>query len=469
MKGFFYGGYFIKGIIIAGTMSGCGKTTVTLGFMASLAKRGLNVAPFKVGPDFIDPGHHTRITGVASRNLDGWMLSKSYNVNNFFKHTQSADIAIVEGVMGLFDGYDGKTEAGSTAQLAKWIGLPVILVVDARSMARSAAALVQGFERFDPDLTYAGVLFNNIGSSRHLEYLKEALKDNVTMPCLGGILHNKEILIPERHLGLVTREDHPFGGEKIDLFANIIEDSLDVDAFLNLLPELETPEEKPESQKYPKSLKVKIGLPLDNAFCFYYADNLDILKEQGAKLVCFSPINDAYLPDDLDGLYLGGGYPELFAKQLFKNSGLRKQIKEKSVQGMPIYGECGGFMYLCREIRDTKGKVFPMAGCFPFVTSMFTRLKSLGYREITFTKDTVIGKRGQTVRGHEFHYSELTEYPGNVETVYQVSPRKGIKITKEGYMVNHTLGSYNHLHFGSCPEVGKQFVESCLQYKQERK
>jgi cobyrinic acid a,c-diamide synthase len=469
LKGFFYGGCVIKGLIIAGTMSGCGKTTVTLGVMACLAKRGFHVAPFKVGPDFIDPGHHTRITGMASRNLDGWMLSKSYNVKNFLMHTRSADIAVVEGVMGLFDGYDGKNEAGSTAQMAKWLGLPVILVVNAKSMARSAAALVQGFERFDPDLTYSGVVFNNIGSTRHLEYLEEALKDTVTMPCLGGILHDKKMLIPERHLGLVTQQDHPFAGDKIDMFANLIENSLDVDALLNRLPDLKTPGKKPEALKYAVSPKVKIGLPMDNAFCFYYADNLDILADQGAKLVCFSPINDAYLPDDLDGLYLGGGYPELFAKQLFENSSLRKQIKKKSLQGMPIYGECGGFMYLCRELRDTNGNVFPMTGCFPFVSSMFTRLKSLGYREISFTKDTIIGKKGRRVRGHEFHYSTLTEYSEDIETGYRVWPRKGVKTTKEGYMVNHTIGSYTHLHFGSCPEVGQQFVQSCFQYQQERK
>ena len=434
-----------------------------------MTRRGLKVAPFKVGPDFIDPGHHTRIAGITSRNLDGWMLSKTYNVECFRNHTSHAGIAVVEGVMGLFDGYDGKSEAGSTAQMARWLNLPVLLVVDAKSMARSAAALIQGFERFDRDLTFVGVLFNNIGSNRHLEYLKEALRDHVYMPCLGGVFHDKEIAIPERHLGLVTQEDHPLSKDSIDRLAHIIENNLDMDALLNLLPDLKLPKEKPEAHGHPMSPLARIGLPMDNAFCFYYTDNLDLLTSYGAELVCFSPINDSNLPDNLDGLYFGGGYPELFAKQLLKNSGLRNQIKEKSVEGMPIYGECGGFMYLCREIRDTDRKLFPMTGCFPFVTTMFTRLKSLGYREITFAKDTVLGKRGQTIRGHEFHYSELTEFSEDVETVYQVSARTGMNITKEGYMVNCTLGSYNHLHFGSCPEVAKQFVESCLNYKKERK
>jgi cobyrinic acid a,c-diamide synthase len=474
LRGFFMEA-MIKGLIIAGTKSGCGKTTVALGMMASLVKRGYKVSPFKVGPDFIDPGHHSRVTGISCRNLDGWMMSKSYNVNTFFKHAQTADIAVVEGVMGLYDGYDGKSEAGSTAQIAKWIGLPVLLIVDAQSMARSAAALVQGFEQFDPDLLFLGVIFNNLGSQRHLKYLSDALSDHVKMPCLGGILKDEKIFIPERHLGLFTREDHPFSENKIDLFANCIENSLNIDILLKLLPDMKAlPDLKPSIGKTPskKSIerpRVRIGLPRDNAFCFYYADNLDMLTGCGAELVRFSPIRDTDLPNDLDGLYLGGGYPELFAEQLSKNSGLRSRIKAKSQEGMPIYGECGGFMYLCNEIRDINGKLFPMTGCFPFVTSMFSRLKSLGYRKITFSKDAVIGKKGQTARGHEFRYSELTEHSEDIETVYNVSPRKGLKKTEEGYLANNTLGSYHHLHFGSSPELAEQFVQSCVHYKHQRK
>ncbi|MBW1841044.1 MAG: cobyrinate a,c-diamide synthase, partial [Deltaproteobacteria bacterium] len=213
---------------------------------------------------------------------------------------------------------------------------------------------------------------------------------------------------------------------------------------------------------------VRIGVPMDNAFCFYYADNLDILASYGAEIVCFSPLGDASLPENLDGLYLGGGYPELFAKRLSENTGMRHQIREKSMDGLPIYGECGGFMYLCSEIRTTKGKRYAMAGCFPFVTTMFDCLKSLGYREITLTKDTIIGKSGQSIRGHEFHYSEITEFSENTETVYQVSPRKGLKRTREGFLVNNTLGSYTHLHFGSFPDAAGSFVASCLKYQQKK-
>jgi cobyrinic acid a,c-diamide synthase len=448
-------------MIIAGTKSGAGKTTITLGLMAALKRRGFKVAPFKVGPDFIDPGHHSLITGTVSRNLDGWMLSKSYNLECFQTHTQDSDIAVVEGVMGLFDGYDGKSEAGSTAQMAKWLGLPVLLIVDAKSMARSAAALVQGFERFDSELTFAGVLFNNLGSERHLAYLKEAIEDNVDMPCLGGIIHNKDIAIPERHLGLVTRHDHPLSDIAIDRLADLIENSIDITSLFGeptatQHPTPHTPQPTPNNQ-------IRIGVAKDNAFCFYYQDNLDLLEAFGAELVEFSPVAENALPPNIDGLYFGGGYPELFAAQLADNANLRREIREKSRDGMPIYGECGGFMYLCNELRDKEGKTYPMTGCFPFTTAMFPRLKSLGYREITLTKDTIFGKRGQTARGHEFHYSELSGNSGDndIEAVYHITDRTGQRKIPEGYQRYRTLGSYIHLHFGSRPEIARSFVEKC--------
>ena len=441
---------------------------MTLGLLAAFARRGLSVAPFKVGPDFIDPGHHARITGIASRNLDGWMVSKTRNLDCFSGHVRNKDVAVVEGVMGLFDGYDGKSEAGSTAQMAKWLGLPVLLLVDAKSMARSAAALVQGFEGFDTALTFAGVIFNNIGSRRHLEYLKEALQDSVRMPCLGGIRRAADIEIPERHLGLFTSRDHPLTAEHKERLADIIEESVDIETLLDLLPEVDIPAESQQKTVHGKNRNLRIGVPMDNAFCFYYPDNLDLLEACGAELVYFSPIKDNALPGGLDGLYLGGGYPELFAGKLAGRETLRNQIRDKSREGMPIYGECGGFMYLCEELTDTEGNRFPMTGCFPFSARMLSRLKTLGYREVTLAKDTIIGKRSQVIRGHEFHYSELIQHSQGVETVYQVSARKHADPITEGFQINRCLGSYIHLHFGSCPEAGKHFVETCRQYRQER-
>ncbi|MEJ2167024.1 MAG: cobyrinate a,c-diamide synthase [Desulfobacterales bacterium] len=457
-------GAVIKGFVIAGTKSGCGKTTVTLGFLAALSRRGLTVAPFKVGPDFIDPGHHSRIAGNRSRNLDGWMLSKDYNRTCFARSAAEADVAVVEGVMGLFDGYNGKSEIGSTAQMAKWLGLPVILVVDAASMARSAAAVVMGFEHFDPGLSYAGVIFNNLGGSRHLQYLRESLGKNIGMPCLGGIIRREELEIPERHLGLVTSEDHPLDRDAVGRLADLIEESIALDLLLESLNELIVPEQISEPQN-SNAKTVRIAVARDNAFCFYYPDNLELLEKYGAEIINFSPLTDSDLPSDIDGLYLGGGYPELYANKLAANKTLREHVKAQSRLGMPIYGECGGFMYLCEELIDQGGRRYPMAGCFPFAATMSSRLKALGYREITLSRDTVIGNRGLTIRGHEFHYSELTRISSKASTAYRISDRTGMYKPPEGYLIENTLGSYNHLHFGSQPAAACQFVNHCLDYR----
>jgi cobyrinic acid a,c-diamide synthase len=452
-----------------GTHSGCGKTTVSLGLMAALARRGLRVAAFKVGPDFIDPGHHARITGSPSRNLDGWMLSRPYNLEAFRKSAAEADVAVVEGVMGLYDGYDGKTENGSTAQMAKWLGLPVILVVDARSMARSAAALVQGFANFDPAVTFAGVVFNHLGSLRHLGLLREALAGAVQVPCLGGLLREEAITIPERHLGLVTPEEHPLDAAAVGRLADRIEEAIDLDQLLSRLPEITAPKAAAAAGATRPIGPVRIGVARDPAFCFYYPDNLELLEESGAQLLFFSPAQDASPPSDLDGIYLGGGYPELFAGQLAANASMRHHIQDHSRAGMPIYAECGGFMYLGRELQDQEGRRFPMAGCFPFHTRMLPRLKALGYREVRLTRPTILGESGAVMRGHEFHYSEMLPGPPATEAVYRVAGRDGAQVTTEGHLLRRTLGSYIHLHFGSAPQAAAALVASCRAYRSERK
>jgi cobyrinic acid a,c-diamide synthase len=455
-----------KGIIIAGTHSGCGKTTLSLALLSAFRKRGLRVAPFKVGPDFIDPGHHARMAGASCRNLDGWMLSKDYNVDSFRRHAAGADIALVEGVMGLFDGRDGKSESGSTAEMAKWLDLPVILVVDARSMARSAAALVKGFETFDPELRFAGAVFNRIGSPRHLSFLQEALEGNVRIPCLGGIPKEDVVSIPERHLGLFTDQDNPLSEAAVSALARIAEERIDLDRLFSALPEIPPPSSA-ASAAHPVR-KARIAVARDNAFCFYYPDNLELLEAGGAELVFFSPVAGETLPPDIDGIYLGGGYPELYAETLARNAALRTGIREASRSGMPIYAECGGFMYLCSELEDAKGKRYPMAGCFPFVTRMLSRLKRLGYREVALDRETILGPVGATLRGHEFHYSELLE-PGGAQTVYRVANGSGAAGESEGFQVKRTLGSYIHLHFGSRPEAAARLVDECLRYRGERK
>ncbi|NDY71251.1 cobyrinate a,c-diamide synthase [Desulfobacter hydrogenophilus] len=454
----------MKGLVVAGVHSGCGKTTITLGLMAAFKRRGVRVAPFKAGPDFIDPGHHTAITGIAGRNLDGWMLKKSTNLDIFRQHTGQADLAVVEGVMGLFDGYDGRSEAGSTAQLAKWLDLPVLLVVDARSMARSAGALVQGFENFDPDLKFTGVLFNKVGSAIHLDYLTQALEGNVKMPCLGGVGRNSDIEIPSRHLGLVTSDDHGLGDQMQDALADLVENCMDLDALLESLPWVPVDSPTPLEQK---PAFVRIAVARDAAFCFYYPENIELLEQAGAQIIYFSPLFEPNLPDNIDGLYLGGGYPELHAATLTQNTGFRQAVSLACKNNMPIYAECGGFMTLCRTLEDLDGQHHDMVGCFGFTCRMSKRLRALGYREIRLNRDTILGPTGVTARGHEFHYSSLDDH--GEKSVYDACDRTGGTRVVPGFEKNRTLGSYLHLHFKSNPDVPQHFVQACFQYQKERK
>ncbi|HHP7234209.1 MAG TPA: cobyrinate a,c-diamide synthase [Desulfobacterales bacterium] len=458
----------IRGLVVAGPSSGCGKTTIALGLMAALRARGLPVYPFKIGPDFIDPGHHQRIGGVVSRNLDGWMLSKAYNRRSFLSHCGTSGIAVVEGVMGLFDGYDGKTESGSTAQMAKWLDLPVLLVVDARSMARSAAALVFGFERFDPQVSFLGVVFNRIGSPRHLQYLSEALAGAVDMPILGGIPRSAPVSIPERHLGLVMSEELDDDGRFVLELKALVETNLDVDRLIELLPERhsEAPTAEPAAGSAQKA--VRIAVARDAAFCFYYQDNFDRLVENGAELVWFSALEDDRLPEDIHGIYFGGGYPELHAVRLAANQGLKNQVLESSRAGMPIYGECGGLMYLGKSLQDLEGRRHAMTGCLPLKTRMLERLRALGYRQVRLEADNLLGETGLVVRGHEFHYSEIIGGIEALNTTYRLQPRNGESFVREGYWRRRTLGSYVHLHFGSAPRVAANFVTHCRRYRDRR-
>jgi cobyrinic acid a,c-diamide synthase len=434
--------------------------------MAAFRRRGLSVAPFKVGPDFIDPGHHTHVVGRSSRNLDGWMLSRTYNQENFQRHAAGCDVAIVEGVMGLHDGFSGSSDDGSTAQMAKWLNLPVLLVVNAASMARSAAALVQGFEKFDSGVDFAGVVFNNLGSKGHLTYLKDAMDAYVDMPLLGGMLRDDALRMPERHLGLTTAQDNPLSSEQMDLLAHRVENGLDLDRLLEQLPKIRFNGGRQLCDDISETSRVRVGVAQDRAFCFYYPENLEILAGVGVDWVPFSPLADEKLPDGLGGIYFGGGYPELFARELSDNRKMRDQIRQFSHEGMPIYGECGGFMYLCRELEVGKGETYAMCGCFPFSTRMHGRLRSLGYRKVRITSRSVLGHPGQELRGHEFHYSDLTQSPSvhTVDTVYEVAARKGGEDRAEGYRVHQTLGSYIHLHFGSQPESALTFAAACRKH-----
>lgn len=465
----------MKSLVIAAPMSGSGKTTVTLGIMECLKRKGLAVAPFKVGPDFIDPGWHRLVTGRPSLNLDGWMCPERFVRETFALNIQGSDIAVVEGVMGLFDGIDGASEAGSSAQVAKILASPVILVVDAKSQARSAAALVQGFVQFDPQVQVAGVIFNNVGSANHARILREAMETSLPeVKVLGCIPRDELLRIPSRHLGLVTAEETPLPEEFLNSLAALIGEHLDLEGLLSLASGGQACTLDKNPLKGVDPTPVKVAVARDKAFCFVYEDNLRLLREAGAEIVEFSPLDDAHLPHDIGGIYLPGGYPELFAAALSANQDMIEEIMAAIESGMPVYAECGGFIYLTRGVRgqgipgnastiDCKD-LTPLVGIFPVSTRMLPRRKALGYREVEISGDSILGPAGTIARGHEFHYSEMEEMPGEVERLYQVR-KNGTLIAAEGYRYRNCLASYIHLHFGSCPAIAGAFVKNCFIFK----
>lgn len=448
-------------VCIAGTHSGCGKTTISAGIMSAMVRRGYNVQAYKIGPDFIDPGHHRRATGRDAHNLDGWMMDRQMNTDIFLRNLHGADTAVVEGVMGLFDGFSGNTDSGSTAQMAKWLGLPVILVIDARSMARSAAAVALGYSRFDPKVSIRGVLFNRVGSKAHGEMLREAMLELPDLEVYGFLPAEKKLEIPSRHLGLLTEGDFTPGEEFLRDLASWVEENIDLNRLLSSTNSRVTVADEIPPKGNPS---IRVAIAVDEAFCFYYEENLRLLRDAGAELVPFSPIRSGMLPEDIQGLILGGGYPELHCIQLSKNKGLLSAIRTFGLEGRPIYAECGGFMYLMEQIADLEGEKHSMVGLFPMDARMEKGLHSLGYRQILTKKRSPLGPAGIKVRGHEFHYSKIAEDHDNVERIYSIQDRKEAGMHEEGYLRKNVLGSYVHLHWGSNPDVAGHFVDCCRKY-----
>ena len=446
-------GNSLPAIILAGTHSGCGKTTVTLGVMAAFCKRGVKVQPFKCGPDFIDPTLHRLVTGKVSRNLDMRMCGAEYVQQLFGKHAPKDGISIIEGVMGLFDGGNG-----SAARLSTLLDIPVILVVDVRSAAESVAAVIKGFETLDPQVRVAGVILNRVGSERHHQMIADAVKKYCRADIIGALPRDSTITLPSRHLGLHMGAEVHLNQHRL---TDLMELHLDLDRLqelsqLSKVPELPNP--KPETGNRKPADRIRIGIAWDEAFCFYYQDNLDMLKEAGAEIVIFSPLHDEALPDNLAGVYLGGGYPELQAAELSDNASMRKAIRLFSQSGRPVYGECGGFMYLTSSITDTEGRQQPMAGVYPVASRMEKRLRRLGYRQVEMQTGTLLGTKGSCCYGHEFHYSEIDEMPPEVERGYILDDGR-----VEGYLVNNTLAGYVHLHWGRTPQAARNFVRTCAQ------
>jgi len=451
-------------IVIAGTQSGTGKTSLALALVASLKRRGLQVQTFKVGPDFLDPSYLTVASGRPCYNLDGWMTRREYVLELFHRTTKDVDMAVIEGVMGLFDGADPATSEGSTAEMARWLDAPVLLVVNVHGMARSLAAIVKGCVEFDRDLRIAGIVANHSGSDHHKEWLTQSLGSASLPPVLGAIPRGAFPTLPSRHLGLVTADPQNLSPKILHQLADVLEKHASLDAFLQLArdaPPLNLPGSF--SERNPVRKRVSIGVAYDRAFHFYYSDNLDELTLRGCDLIRFSPLEDKGLPEGLDGLYLGGGYPEEHAEGLSDNREMREAIRQFASRGLPIYAECGGLMYLTRGIEITGEKRYPMVGLLPVWSRMLDRLKSLGYVEITLAANSLWGACGAVLRGHEFHYSELTADPKDElwKSVYRVKRSRSKAISFEGFQRGKISASYVHLHWASQPEAMENFITQC--------
>ncbi len=455
-------------LILAGDRSSAGKTTISTGVMSLLRERGLSVQPFKVGLDYIDPGYHSLVTGRQGENLDGFLMGEPAIAEAFQHSAEGADVAVIEGVRGLYEGLEALSDVGSTAQIAKILKAPVVLVVDAQSITRSTAALVKGYKDFDRGVSIRGVILNKVGSDRHAEKARLAIQKYTGIEVLGAIPRNKGMSLTMRHLGLIpAREGVSRVGDfdaRISKIKAIIREHVDVDRLLEIARS--APKLRPGKQDIfvrEKEAGVRVGVALDEAFNFYYKDNIDLLKLKGAEVIYFSPLHDREIPE-ADGLILGGGYPELFAGELSENSSMRKSIAEASRNGMPIYGECGGMMYLMKALEDEAGRRHEMVGAMEGIASM-KHIRHIGYVAGQFEKDTPIGMKGSFFKGHEFHYSIITDVPPGARFAYRMDRGIGIKDGLDGMLVNNTLGSYTHLHAASYLPFARNFVESCAEYK----
>ncbi|EFM12251.1 cobyrinic acid a,c-diamide synthase [Paenibacillus curdlanolyticus YK9] len=462
-------------LVIAGTGSGAGKTTITIGLMAALKRRGLEVQGFKCGPDYIDPSYHTAVTGRQSRNLDTWMLSHDTMKEIFLRGSAGADVSVIEGVMGMFDGKDPLSDTGSTAEIASLLQCPVLLVVNAQSMARSAAAIVLGFQQLAGSGRIAGVIVNKCGSAGHYKLVKAAIEQVCGIPVLGWLGRDDELQVPERHLGLVPAIER---GELEPLFhraADLIEQGVDLDAVLALAehaPELVWPVERLFSEAADKCVSLTgtqpiIAVAKDAAFNFYYPENLELLEQIGAHIRLFSPLAGEAVPEEADGVYIGGGFPEEFASRLAAASHVGRDLKARAEDGLPVFAECGGYMYLSRFITDRSGSKHEMVGLIPAEVQMQTKLAALGYREVKGLRDSLLLAEGETIRGHEFHYSTLIPDDEHYPYAYETKGLRGQG--KDGYGLPSLTAGYTHVHFASNVGAARRFIAQCAAYRLQRR
>jgi len=453
----------MKRIMIAGTHSGVGKTMLTAGLIYALRRRGLHVVPFKVGPDYIDPGFHAAAAGVPAGNLDSWMMPPEQVLEILQRRVPADAIAVIEGVMGLYDGRKGQGEIGSSAHVAKITGTPVLLVASGAKMARSAAALVGGYLHFDRDVPFAGIVFNQLSGESHFHLLEEAVNSYLSVPVFGYLAKDERLAVPERHLGLLPAAEN---GDLTELFAylaDLVEEKIDVNEVLASAAAA-GPLPEPIRKIFPaksERISCRIAVARDEAFSFYYAENLELLSYFGAELIPFSPLRDDRLPEESHGILLGGGFPEVFAAKLAQNGAIRQAVKAAGLAGVPIYAECGGYMFLAQELLDFTGQAWPMAGVFPGRAVMRKKRRALGYVEVTGLAENFLLPENETCRGHEFHWSEMEQVSAPV--LFRNLPQGEVG----GERFANCLGSYFHLHFFSNPGVARRFVSACADYAKQ--
>ena len=447
-------------VVIAGVRSGVGKTTIATGIMGALTRRGYKVQPFKAGPDYIDPSYHQLACGVPSRNLDTWLLPHPTVTELFRRAGGDEKVCVVEGVMGVYDGHSSLTEEGSTAQLAKLLDAPVILIADAAKVARSVAAEVLGYQQFDPELRIAGVILNGVGGPRHMEFCQPQIEATTGLPVLGYLPRRDDFVQPERHLGLIPTVEGTVVQQWYDSVIAQVEETIDLERILKLAATASPPAGQPQVYPTePQPKRARIAIAQDKAFSFYYQDSLDLLEAWGAELAPFSPLTDEALPPDVGGVYIGGGFPEMFARELAENRPMLESMRNALAREVPVYAECGGLMYLGQSLSDLEGADYPMVGALPVVSSMSNRRLTLGYREVEACGDTPLLEDRQRIRGHEFHWSVLAEQPSPGEALYRVVDQEN---RPEGFRIGSVWASYIHIHLGSAPGLARRFVETCV-------
>ncbi len=449
-------------LLIAGTHSGVGKTTLTVGLIAALRRRGKVVQPFKVGPDYIDPTYHSRAAERPCRNLDTWMVPPESVRSLFVRAARSVDVAIIEGVMGVYDGAGYEREQGSTAEVAKLLRTPVVLVLDVSKMARSAAALALGYQQFDPTLPLAGFLLNRTGSDRHAAGVAAALEKTTGLPVFGAVPRSEELKVPERHLGLVPAVESMTGVGFVDAAAEMVARHVDLEHLLLVASnasDLEVEDVPVLAEEYSPG-KPRIAVARDEAFHFTYPENLELLQDAGADIAFFSPLRDAELPEGVSGLIVSGGFPEVYAAALSANVPMRKAVRGACRRGGPVYAECGGLMYLTESIIDLERREHPMTGVLPG-RSVMSRQLSLGYRRARAATRSWLIPEGESVRGHEFHYSRWEGRPAGLPAAYVMERPEGGETWSEGACVENVWASYLHLHFAALPQLARRFVAAC--------